>query len=412
VKLVFVLLGLLIFVPLAAPEGAFLDWDLDSIFYTPPPEPPSEEPEEFSPFALVRQPGFTLDGTFEFSMGIVPGWSEAPWFEQEERVFSWEPVARMQVRFDLDTQISEILRVRSSIFFTVPGYDIELREIFFDYSLFNRVFIRGGRFNQNWGVSPNFAFTNLLARVPDDTYTEDPFIFRVNIPVGVGGFQFLALTRRDLFEGDAIHPHDVGYGGKFNLALRWVDADIGFFYQERMPFRGFLSIKTTIGRTELYNEWLGAVDLNRPHNVGGAVNVGFVRDFFRQRLTLNGELFFNTEQNTYWYTPEAGIREAETRPFNDGLNLAFNVIYRLGRRTGPRLFLQTFYAPVQRSAQVIPGFRVTPWEHLELYFAVPMSLGNRGGHYYINTADPVSNRPFAIVMLATLRGNIRIGQNH
>ena len=421
-KLFVVFLSLLVIMPLAAQEESLPEWDFGALFDVSPPEPPSTElgaAEEFSPMAMLRQPGFTFDGTFEFVMGLVPGWQTTPWFSppypNEDRDFSWEPAARMRVRFDIDTQISEILRVRSSVFFIMPGYQIELRDFFFDYSLFDRFFFRGGRFNQAWGISPNFAFTNLLARVPDDSYTDDPFILRANIPIGIGGLQFLALTRVDLFDGDPVHGHDVGYGAKFNLALRWADIDIGAFYQDRMPFRGFVSFKTTIGRTEWYNEWLGAFDaghLPRDVTMSGAVNLGFVRNFIRNRLTINGELFFNTEERAYWFRPETNISDAESLPFNDGFNIAFNVIYRFRGRTGPRLFVQTLFAPWEGSAQVIPGFRLTPWEHLELYFAVPMSLGNKDGHYYQNTADPVGNRPFTVVMLLTLRGGVRIGQNH
>ena len=418
-KLSFLLLGLLIVMPLSAQEGGLLDWDIADIFYLPLPEAPAEEPEDaevFSPMALLRPRGFVLDGSFEFTTGFVPGWQVPPWFYTEdseaEDSFSWGPVARMRARFDLDAQVSEFLRIRTSVFFMIPGLDIELREFFFDYNLFNRIFIRGGRFNQTWGASPNFPFANLLARLPDDTPTGDPFILRADIPVGIGGFQFLALTRRELLAGEPVRLEDVGYGGRFNLALRWVDINIGAFYQSIMPLRGFLSINTTIGRTEWYNEWLGAVDLEHSHNLGGAVSVGFVRDFFRNRLTVNGELFFNTEQNTFWHRPETNITEAETLSFNYGLNIAFNLIYRLGGRTGPRLFVQTSYAPLQGSAQLVPGFRLTPLQHLEFYFAVPMSLGNRSGQYFIQTADPIANRPFAIVMLLTLRGTIRVGQNH
>ena len=413
-RLFFFFLGLIIIMPLSAQEGGILDWDLDTIFYMPPPEAPEvseEEPVEFSPMAMLRPPGFTIDGAFEFAMGLSPGWNVTPWFEEEDRVFNWAPVARMQVRFDLDTQISEILRVRSSIYFTVPGYTIELREFFFDYTIADRFFFRGGRFNQNWGVSPNFAFTNLPARVPDGEPTYDPFIMRLNIPVGIGGFQFLSLTRRDLFEGDAIGRRDIAYGGRFNMALRRADIHMGVFYQEIMPLRGFLSIQTTIGSTELYNEWLGVIDVNQPRNVGGAVNLGFVRDFFRSRVTVNGELFLNTERNAFWYRPETNISEAETLPFNDGLNIALNVLYRFRGPGSPRLFVQAIYAPAENSAQLIPGFRLTPWEHVELYFAVPMALGCRDGHFYRNTADPQGNRPFAIVMLLTLRGSVRIGQS-
>ena len=417
-KLFFPLLGIMLFAllfaqPLDAQEETLPDWDFSAIFYAPPPEPSPVEPDdtrEFSPMAMVRPPGFTFDGTFELSMGFVPGWSEVPWVQAEGTLFNWGPVARMRLRFDLDAQISEIFRVRSSLFFIFPGYDIELREVFFDYTLFNRIFLRVGRFNHNWGISPNYAFTNLLVRVPGPEYTMEPFFIRADIPVGVGGFQFLALTRADLLGGEPLQRQDVGFGGKFNLALRWVDIDLGAFFQERMPLRSFLSIQTTIGRTEWYNEWLGAINVNDPSDIGAAVNLGFIRDFFRGRVTLNGELFFNTERGTYWFRPETNLTSADTLLFNDGLNIAVNAIYRFRGRSAPRLFLRTFYVPMQQSAQVVPGFRLTPWDHLEIYFAVPMALGCRSG--YQNTLDPLQNRPFAIVMMFTIRGTVRIGQDH
>ncbi|MCL2374882.1 MAG: hypothetical protein FWC65_06540 [Treponema sp.] len=414
-KLFFALLILLIVVPLAAQEEALPEWDFGTLFYEPPPEPAAGQgdPEgEFSPMAMIRLPGFTVHATFEFILGLVPGWEFAPWFSPPpggDRGFSWELAGDMRARFDIDTQISEFLRVRSALFFTFPDLDIELREFFFDYSLFHRVFFRGGRFRQSWGLSPNFAFTNLPARIPSPDHTGEPFILRADIPVGIGGFQFLALTRENFFDED-IQRRDIGYGGKFNLALRRADIDVGAFFMEQMPFRSFLSIKTTIGQTELYNEWMGVIDVNDSNNIGGAVNIGFARDFFRNRLTVNGEVFFNTEQDTYWYRPETNITEAEPVPFNHGFNLALNLIYRFRGRGDPRLFLQALYAPGENSGQLIPGFRLTPWEHLELYLAVPMAIGVSTGHYYHNPPDPRGSRPFAVVMLVTLRGGIRVGQ--
>ena len=410
----FFLLALLLAAPLSAQEGETLDWNLDTIFYEPP-EPPSEEPEAdpgFTVLDLVRHTGFTFDGTFEFFLGLVPGWTVVPWVEAEDRGFSWEPAARARVSFNLDAQASNILRFKTSLFFTIPGFQLTFDEIFFDYNLGDRFFLRGGKFNQAWGISPNFPFANLLARVPDESYNNDSLILRLDVPLGIGGFQFLALTRANLLYGETLTYKDVGYGLKYNLASRWVDMDIGAFYQEGMPLRGFLSAKTTLGNTELYNEWMGALDVREPSNISGAVNFGFMQEFFARRFSINGELFFNNEKDTYWYRPETTVSEAETLQFNYDLNLAVNLIYRFRTKGNPRLFMQTLYAPEQSSAQLIPGFRLNPVEHLEIYFAVPMALGSENGYYYKNTADPRNNnRPFTIVILFTVSGNIRIAQH-
>lgn len=425
-----VLLCLTVAFPLLAQEGG-LDWDFGDIFYTPP-EPPPQDTEPFSPMALLHPPGFSLHGMFEFSAGAAPGWHSRPWeppanLGNGEDDFYWGPMVRMQSRFDLDAQISDILRIRTSIFFTFPGAGngfalenfFELREFFFDYTVAYRLFFRGGRFNYNWGISPNFAFTNLIARIPrplgdELRYVHDPFLLRLDVPVGIGGFQFVALTRRALTAGHPFRYYDVGYGARFNLALPRFDSSVAAFFQEGMPLRSALTFRTTLGHTEFYSEVLAAIDPRDPTDFGGAFNIGFIREFFRNRLVVNGELFFNTERNAFWFRPETSIQHADALPFPDGLNFALNLLYRFGGRMQPRLFLQILYAPQQNSAQMVPGFRLNLWEHLELYVAVPMALGERSGHYFSVTADPHPhyNRPFSVVILFTLSGTVRIGQGH
>jgi len=399
-------------------EGQGLDWDINSIFDEPFPEDPPDEPDNNFTLPtgdLVRRQGFTFDGSYEFYLGLAPGWMTAPWYspdnEDGDRGFSWFPSAKMRVKFDLDAQISEVFRAKSSVYISIPGLDFSLGEFFFDYSLYDRVFFRGGKYYHSWGFSPNYAFTNLLARVPDVKYNRDAFLLKADVPLGVGGIQFLTLTRVDLMQNVVPVRNDVGYGSKLNLAFRRADIDIGTFYQDHMAWRNFLSIRTTFGNTELYNEYMLAVDRFRPVEVSGAANLGFIHEFFGNRFFTNGELFFNSERDALLFQTESNISEAQVSPFIDGLNIAANLLYRFRGRGSPRIFLQALYAPVQESAQLVPGFRLSPWNHIELYLAVPMALGSRDGYYYHNTIDPhTPHRPFSIVFLFTLTGSVTIGQ--
>jgi len=405
-----------------AQEQGSLDWNLEDLFSEPPLENQAEEngQDGISVLELVRQPGFAFDGNFEFLLGTVPGYDKVPWADGEPAEFSWAPLARMNVSFNIEAQFSNILRLNSTLNISVPDLNMSLGDFYFDYNIAERVFFRGGRFGNAWGISPNFPFTNLLARipiyrvdeegnrVPTNRYNNDPLLLRINIPVGVGGFQFLGMSRVAFFDGERPQTEDFAYGGKYNLALRWIDLDVGTFFQENMPLRAFLSLKTTLGSTELYNEWLVSYDWNLPSGLSWAGNMGFVQSFFRDSLTLNGEIFYNTEENTFWYEGQTDFTQARTSLFPHGLNLAMNVLYRLGSR-GPRIFVQTLYAPESQSAQLVPGFRQALAEHLEFYFAVPMALGNPEGYYYTNTPDPQSrNRPFTVVLMFSLRGNLRI----
>jgi hypothetical protein len=276
--------------------------------------------------------------------------------------------------------------------------------------LYNAVFVRGGKYGLSWGISPNYGFTNLLARVPPESSGGDPYTLKADIPVGIGGIQVLAMTRANLLNGVIPGRSDLGIGGKYNLALRWVDIDCGAFYQSGMPLRGFLSMKTTIGSTELYHEWTAALDVKNPSNVSGAANVGVARDFFYNKLTFNGELFFNAEENAFWYRPETTLREKGTVRFIVGPSLAMNLIYRIGGRGNPRVFSQILYAPLENAAQFVPGFALSPWPHIEFYCALPMSLGSRDSYYYRNTLD-AKNRPFSLIFLVSLTGGLQYGRN-
>jgi hypothetical protein len=205
-----------------------------------------------------------------------------------------------------------------------------------------------------------------------------------------------------------------GYGGKYNLALSQVDLDTGIFYQEGMALRGFLSAKTTLWNTEFYGEGLIAIDVDEPSNISGAGNIGFGRDFFGGKFGVNGELFYNAEKDTYRYNPETNIREAGTSPFIEGFNIALNLLYKPWEKGNPRLYLGTLYAPAQNSARLIPGFTLSPWDYIEFYFSVPMSLGSKDGYYYNNTVTTATQNenkplPFAVVFMVTLKGGVQFG---
>ena len=420
-------MGIILAMRLPAQES--LDWDIDSIFDEPAQETPKkEEPKPAAPSRpqatvqnRLQRRGFTFTTSYLFQTGIAPGWLSTPWSDGwSESGYYLDRFIRMQVSFGIDAQISEVFRAKSTIRFEIPNFRPILGDFFFDYKLYNTVFFRGGKYNLSWGISPNYSFTDLLSRVPENGSTRDPFIFKADVPIGSGGFQALALTRVNLMGSGFVLPklEDFGFGGKYNLALRQVDLDTGIYYQEGMPLRAFTSAKTTLWNTELYNEWLGAIDVDDPSNISGAVNVGFERVFFNKKLNVNGELFYNGEKDTYWYQPETDIWEAGTNTFVEGFNMALNLRYRPWEKGNPRIFLRTLYAPMQHSAQIVPGFRFSPWRHLELYMAIPMALGSEDGYYARHTITKTDRYndekirkplPFAIIFYVTLRGSVNFG---
>jgi hypothetical protein len=199
-------------------------------------------------------------------------------------------------------------------------------------------------------------------------------------------------------------------GGKYNLALRKIDTDTGFFFQQGMPLRAFLSLKTTLKDTEVYSEGLAAFAYDKSQNLSGAFNLGAVHEFLNKKLTVNGEFFYNNEGNSFFYSAKTDFKDAETSPFIEGANIALNLLYRFGGKGNFSLFLQTLYAVNEKSGRMIPGFRLSPLSHIDIYFAIPVDLGYEDGYYYKNSwlknRDDMPLR-FAAVFLISLTGNLK-----
>jgi len=451
-----VIAGLFFVMPIASQEEITkeedsLDWDIDTIFdqlaqdisvSETKKEEKKPTPAPSPTISQMKRRGLTVEAAYRFLGGAIPGWNQTPWDFDEGKEYSTNPSINMKATFSMDAQISEVFRAKSVIYYTIPAatgsdFRFELGDFYFDYALYDAVFIRAGKFYLNWGISRNYSFTNLLSRIPPGpyrpvnptstaanpariNYNRDPYIFKADIPIGIGGLQLLSLTRINLFNpgntptttGWTPRREDFAFGGKYNLAHRLFDVDTGIFYQEKMDTRGFVSIKTTLWDIEFYNEWLGAIDIEKWNNFNGAVNLGFARDFyiFNRRLTVGGEVFYNAENNAIWYSPETDLKGSDVYRFLEGYNLAFNLLYRIGGKGNPRLFVQTLYSVDQNSARLTPGFRLTPWPNIDVYLAVPMSLGSKDGYYYLHNEDP-RNRPFSIAMLVTVRGSVKAQLN-
>jgi len=417
-----IFLGLLVPVYLSAQEGDSLGWDIDTIFDEPSPAPSDGTKANTTVPAVnattvkkvIKQQGYTFGVSYGFSTGFAPGWWIVPWdSEWNKEDYYLDRGIKLNGGFTIDAQISEAFRVISTFSFQIPGFSFSLGDFFFDYNFYDTVFFRGGKYNLSWGISPNYGFTNLLSRVPKEGFSGDSYIYKIDVPIGIGGIQALALTRADLNGGVIPKIEDFGFGGKYNLALRWADLDLGVYYKDNMPLRGFFSIKTTIMKTEVYNEWLGVIDLQNSSEVSGAVNLGFARDFFGNKLSLAAELFFNAEGNAYWYRPETTLQKSDISPFIEGFNIAINMTYRPWEKGNPRFFIQALYAPEQNTTKLIPGFRLTPWTNIEFSIATPMALGSKDGYYYMNSATDNNGRhlPFSLVFLISMGGSVQSGHN-
>ncbi|MDR2658691.1 MAG: hypothetical protein LBC27_01710 [Spirochaetaceae bacterium] len=365
---------------------------------------------------FIMGSGFGVDASYQIIGGYLPGWSEAPWYFEnpEDSVNKLTNLigAKMSATIGLDIQPSRYLLVRQSFTFSIPSPPLSIKEFFFDYNFKDKFFVKAGKFDAAWGVSPNFPFANLLARIPLDIENPgDPYVAKISIPVNIGGFEFVMLTRPAYIDVQDPRLEDFGHGLKYNLAMQNYDFELGFFYFERIPFRGFVSMKTTLFKnTEVYAEAMINTSSISMDNFGLSGSVGFINDFFDGKLKINAEIYYNGEGDAASLRRNSLLNDEpeDFRLFN-GLNSALNVSLKPGGPAKMHIVFSYLHAFEKNSAQIIPAIAFEPAEHIELYFGVPMAAGSRDENsYYRHNAD-TNNRPFSIIVAVKIKGGYKYG---
>jgi len=425
--LILIFLITITFVFLQAQEINLLDIEidlLDSLFDEPSSlnedQQQQEKPNEPTIISNIRRRGIDLSVSYNFRGAANPGWDAYPWDLKGEEEFSWAFGIEMSSTLDLNAQISEVFRVKSVISYAIPGNTFVLGNFFFDYNFFDKVFFRGGKYEQGWGISPNFGFTNLLARIATQMQGSNPelpnydeyavstdgtsYLLKFDVPIGIGGVQLLALTRANLAAGVFPYNNFIGYGGKINLAYKWADFNLGLFYQKYMATRAFLSVKTNLFKTDIYSEYLIGINNHTDNSVGFGINIGFTRSFFENKLEVNGEYYYNGEERSYYYRPETDFFLEETLPFLEKHNFALNILYRFGGKINLRIFTKFIYG--DDSFSLMPGFTINPFSGIEFYFAVPVAFGD--GYYYNNSKNYRGDlRPLSVLLYINFGGSVR-----
>ncbi len=360
---------------------------------------------------ILRNESFSIYTSFNLNLGYSLGSMTLPGEIQDSAFLKNSSV------ISLDTQVSPVFRVLQKYTLTYPGFEPEVTEFFADYTVADCLFFRAGRQNVTWGISRNFPYTNLPARLPDDFPEEETgnYAVKLNIPVGVGGFEALFYTRDGYFTDPALPElEEFGLGGKFNLALSGIDISIAGFYQKDMHFRSvFYGSTTILGKYEIYGEALGSYDFNAPDTevptpegkvdnpFDKSLSAGFYFDHFNGNLEVNGEYLFNGEES------ELEVYGAQF-PLFWGHNLAFNMSLKTFNKK-LKLFTQIKIDLSDSSGYLLPGVSFAPLENLELGFAVPMFFGRENSSYVTENLD-VLDRKYSVVIGAKLSGSLREGK--
>lgn len=249
-----------------------------------------------------------LSGSLGYSPGVFYQQDEN---QEEELIWDQLPVMELNSSLSLNIPLHRQLSFYQNWSVNYPDFELKAKEIFFDYSWNEKLFLRAGRQNLTWGESRNFDHTNLHARIPEGDFSgTENLSARLSIPVSAGSVDFLALTRRGYWDSSADSPSmdDMGWGLRVNIPLGNFDSHLQGFYHPDLHVRGSGGFKTTFfSRLECYGEalvsWdpqgedLELPDGKRDNPLDYSINLGLYQDFLGGRLAFMGEYFFNGEES-------------------------------------------------------------------------------------------------------------------
>jgi hypothetical protein len=273
----------------------------------------------------------------------------------------------MNGSFNFDAQFSRDFHMHLAYTLYFPGFDqTSPTEFYMDYNPAGKVYFRAGKFVTNWGIAQNYPSCNIVNRVPSSGWSGDPYLFRMDVPIGIGGIEAVGVLRN---ASTSPSPSDVGAGLKYNLAFNKADIDIGTFYQNLMPWRSYASFKTTLpGDFETYMEVMCTVpQLDRNfywHQSRVSADIGTSNTFCDDKLKFNIEVYYNGELTSGSIYQKQDVESAvnghdtyntDNSPFYPEWNTALNLGWNFGGPHNVRLAVSWLQNIKDNSGRIIPA---------------------------------------------------------
>jgi len=348
---------------------------------------------------MLDQTSLTLKSGFSLQLGYSPGWLDTD-ADPITEVYKDSSVWSLSSTLSADYRLNKQIRFYQSWSITWPDFDISLGQFYMDFTPTDNLLFQAGQYSLKWGESRNFSHTNLLGRLPSDySGGTDPLTLRLSIPWGTGGIDAVSLSYNGMWE-DPKEPdiEEFGWGIKVNPPMGPYDVNLAFYYHPEMKIRSSLSLRTTLfQKLETYGELLMTVDPSLEDQtlesgetdkaIDYSANLGLYTDFFKQRLTLGAEYFYNGEESQLEMTGNQWELYKEN-----------NWAFYAGWKEGP-LDIKAYARlhPKSESGIIGPALTWKAMENLTLQAGGGWVWGEEG--YALDNPDPLDREAFTFIQL-------------
>lgn len=358
---------------LAASTLSAQDENLDALFSDPAADTVVTETQTDHLAQYVTSDKLAFSGYFYAKGGIGAGWT------------TWPIVPDLASGFDASIGLTSTANLyfdaRPDPDFRFYGYvtttmdplsgaytwsNFSIGELFVDYIVLDRVFIRMGKHDIAWGQARLFeGITDIMSDAVNG------YSLRANVPTVLSGLSIIGMINRP----GASSFWQIAYAAKVDEVLWGTMLSLGARYQIDEGLNALMSVKRVLWGVDLLADVVLHYD---SASLYPRVLSGFYKEW--PDVRLYGEYYFDGSI--------AGVVDHTV-----GLVCGFNNI----AGTVLDLGFQWLHAFIDNSGSVTAGLAWKPWKFLTATIALPVAYGSDGSRYVTAYNEDISKRRIALV---------------
>lgn len=336
--------------------------DFDDVFDNPEEDVVLEQPKDVDyRTQFEKNEKIVVKGDFVARAGGGMGWDDTPFKDEAEMVAG--AYAKATLSFDArpDPSIRIFGKLKTEMD-SDNGNDIwsmiEFDELYCDYNVADKAFLRLGRFYMTWGQGRLFRPGNFMEDCEDGT------AFRLNLPTVLDGVSFVTLykQRHPITSGDKkLHKDDLSYAGHVDKTLGPINLSAAMLYNSADGEKYSGSFKTNIWHIDFFSDYVlthvGDDSIYEEGDILHEALGGFYREW--SDVKIYGEYYYDgriKDDPDHCVGAAANINNL----FGSPVTMSFKWLHSINKENG----------------QFIGGFSISPWKHITIRAAVPWHYGD------------------------------------
>lgn len=381
---------LVAFGPAFAQAGGTPASSVDQLFDAPQADTETQSSDARQLLSPFHAQPLSVTGSFTSMAGIVGGYTDSTDAAGTAYTGGYEfrmtPGLSFVPSLTFSARPDETIRFQGTVSFPFAASEMfspSINEMFFDYTLQDRVYLRIGRHLVSWGVTRIFGVGGDLMETSNQGLD-----IKATVPIGSGGMTGIMLAPQKIFT-EQFSWGDMTWGLQADVPIGKSEFILSGSYfghdTDYTPIRATAAMKTSLFGIDLFAEGIGSSTFSvRPKAYVSPTFSGIVSGFFWERadpaLKLYGEYYYG---KYYLF----GDETSESSAFKHFVSLVAGMDRVFGSPIN--IGIQWAHAFLDGSGIVVPGFSVNMWPHTSLQVGFPCRYGEPGSFYLRNQSPSV-----------------------